>query len=115
MSNPAPLPIYSIDSSSLMEWQGRYYPTDVFAGLVAKVDELIAAGRMLAPALVKDEIAAVGTAGLIDWTENHAGIFVPTAEVLAAAQAIQNHFTGLRDPKAEYEEADAYIIALARM
>lgn len=115
MSNPTPLPIYSVDSSSLMEWQGRYYPTDVFAGLVAKFDELIAAGRVLAPALVKDEIGAVGTAGLIDWTENHAGIFVPTAEVLASAQAIQNQFAGLRDPKAEYEEADAYIVALARM
>jgi hypothetical protein len=115
MSDPAPLPIYSIDSSSLMEWQGRYYPTDVFPSLAAIVDELAAAGRMLAPALVKEEIDAVGTAGLIDWTENHSGIFVPTAEVLAAAQAIQNQFTGLRDPKAEYEEADAYVIALARM
>jgi hypothetical protein len=115
MSDPTPAPIYSVDSSSLMEWQGRYYPTDVFPGLLAKLDELIVAGRMFAPALVKDEIAAVGTAGLIDWTENHAGIFVPIAEVLAAAQAIQNQFTGLRDPKAEYEEADAYVIALARM
>jgi hypothetical protein len=115
MSNPASLPVYSVDSSSLMEWQGRYYPPDVFSGLVVKVDELIAAGRILAPALVKDEIGAVGTAGLIDWTEKNAGIFVPTAEVLAAAQTIQNQFAGLRDPKAEYEEADAYVVALARM
>jgi hypothetical protein len=98
-----------------MEWQGRFYPTDVFAGLVANVDALIAAERILAPALVKDEIGAVGTAGLIEWTENHAGIFVPTVEVLAEAQAIQNQFAGLRDPRAEYEEADAYVIALARM
>jgi len=29
------------------------------------------------------------------------------------AQSIQNQFTGLRDPRAEYEEADAYVIALA--
>lgn len=115
MSNPTSPPIYSVDSSSLMEWQGRYYPTDVFAGLVASVDALIAAERILAPALVKDEIGAVGTAGLIEWTEKHAGIFVPTVEVLAEAQAIQNQFAGLRDPKAEYEEADAYVIALARM
>lgn len=115
MSDPAPLPIYSVDSSSLMEWQGRYYPTDVFPGVVAKFDELVTAGRILAPTLVKDEIGAVGTAGLVDWTENHAGIFIPTADVLAEAQAIQNQFAGLRDPKAEYEEADAYVIALARM
>jgi hypothetical protein len=114
MSNPASLPVYSVDSSSLMDWQARYFPTDVFAGLVTKVEELIAAGRFVAPELVKAEVRAVGSAGLVDWTENHAGIFVPTVELLARAQAIQNQFTGFRDPKAEYEEADAYVIALAK-
>lgn len=99
----------------MMDWQGRYFPTDVFTGLVDRVEELIAAGRFIAPALVKEEVGAVGTAGLIAWTENHAGIFIPTAEVLAETQAIQNQFAGLRDPKAEYEEADAYVIALAKM
>lgn len=115
MSNPAATPIYSVDSSSLMDWQGRYFPTDVFTGLVGRVEELVVAGRFIAPALVREEVGAVGTAGLIAWTESHDGIFVPTAEVLADAQAIQNQFTGLRDPKAEFEEADAYVIALARM
>ncbi|MBM3845180.1 MAG: DUF4411 family protein, partial [Verrucomicrobia bacterium] len=78
MSNPGALPVYSVDSSSLMDWQGRYFPTDVFTGLVAKVEELIEAGRFNCPALVKEELGAVGTAGLVDWAENHAGIFVPT-------------------------------------
>ena len=115
MSNPAPAPIYSIDSSSLMDWQARYYPTDVFAGLIERMDTLIEAKRLFAPALVKEEIGAVGTVGLIQWTESHKGIFVPTIEVLAETQAIQDQFTGLRDPRAEYEEADAYVIALAKM
>jgi hypothetical protein len=115
MSNPSVLPIYSVDSSSLMDWQGRYFPSDVFPGLLARVEDLIAAGRFIAPALVKEEIGAVGTSGLVDWAENHAGIFVPTAELLAEAQTIQNQFTGLRDPRAEFEEADAYVIALARL
>jgi hypothetical protein len=115
MSNPAAASIYAVDSSSLMDWQGRYFPTDVFPGLVEKVEGLIMAERFIAPALVKEEVGAVGTAGLIEWTEEHAGIFIPTAEVLAEAQAIQNQFAGLRDPRAEYEEADAYVIALARM
>lgn len=99
----------------MMDWQGRYFPTDVFIGLVDRVEELAAAGRFIAPALVKEEVGAVGTVSLIAWTENHAGIFVPTSEVLVEAQAIQNQFAGLRDPKAEYEEADAYVIALAKM
>ncbi len=98
-----------------MDWQGRYYPPDVFVGIVAGVDALISAERFIAPALVQEELQAVGTAGLIQWAENHAGIFTPTAEVLAEAQMIQNQFTGLRDPRAEYEEADAYVIALAKM
>jgi hypothetical protein len=115
MNNPTTQQTYAVDSSSLMDWQGRYFPTDVFTGLVERVEELVVARRFIAPALVKEEVEAVGTAGLIAWTERHAGMFVPTAEVLAEAQAIQNQFAGLRDPKAEFEEADAYIIALARM
>ena len=115
MSNPAPSQIYSIDNSSLMDWQARYYPTDVFSGLVERMDSLIDAQRGFAPALVKEEIGAVGTTGVIQWAESHAGIFVPTSELLAETLAIQNQFTGLRDPRAEYEEADAYVIALAKM
>ena len=98
-----------------MDWQGRYFPPDVFPGLVDRVEDLIAAGRFISPALVKEEVAAVGTTDLIAWTENHAEIFVPTVAILAEAQAIQNQFAGLSDPRAEYEEADAYVIALARI
>ena len=115
MSDAAGEQIYSVDSSTLMDWQARYYPSDVFKTLLQKVEQLIAAERFLAPALVNDEIKAVGTADLIGWADARPRIFVPTAELLAEAQAIQNQFAGLRDPKAEYEEADAYVIALARM
>lgn len=115
MSNPAPAQIYSVDTSSLMDWQARYYPTDVFSGLIERMDSQIASQRIFAPALVKEEIGAVGTAGLIQWAENRTEIFVPISELLAETLAIQNQFTGLRDPRAEYEEADAYVIALAKM
>lgn len=57
----------------------------------------------------------VATGGLVEWTVANASIFVPTASHLVDAQAIQNRFTGLRDPRAEFEEADAYVIALAKM
>ena len=98
-----------------MDWQARNYPTDVFTGLIASIDTLIAAGRFVAPALVKEEISVVGTAELIDWTDNHSGVFIPNAAVLSETLAIQNQFAGLRDPRAAYEEADAYVIALAKM
>ena len=97
-----------------MDWQARYYPTDVFGTLNERVSDLVAKGRVLAPALVREEIKAVGTNDLNKWVVANSGIFVPTADILADAQAIQNQFVGLRDPKAEHEEADAYVIALAK-
>ena len=114
MSDGAPQPIYSVDSSSFMDWQARYYPSDVFTTLVTRVDTLISGNRFMASALVREEIGVVGTASLIDWADARSAIFVPTVQLLTDAQGIQNQFTGLRDPKAEYEEADAYVIALAR-
>lgn len=115
MSDGTPEPPYSVDTSSLMEWQARYYPLDVFPSVAASVSSLVGANRFLAAALVHEEIQAVGTAELISWAKENETIFVPTPEVLAEALSIQNQFAGLRDPKAEFEEADAYVIALARM
>ncbi|MGO8755052.1 MAG: DUF4411 family protein [Gallionellaceae bacterium] len=115
MTNGTARMLYSVDSSSFMDWQARYYPTDVFADILNQVDALIGDERFWAPALVKEELGIVGTGGLIAWGKSRASIFVPTGELLGEAQSIQNSFPGLRDPKAEYEEADAYVIALARL
>ena len=106
---------YSVDTNAFMDWQARYYPTDVFKGLAAQIVGLVATGRLRAAALVREEIDAVGTPELVGWAKANASVFVPTQDLLADALAIQNQFPGLRDPKAEYEEADAYVIALARL
>lgn len=98
-----------------MDWQARYYPADVFAGLLGEVDTLIAVGRLFAPALVREELSSVGTGDLKAWAKARPDIFVPTGDLLAEAQAIQNAFPGLRDPKAEFEEADTYVVALAKL
>src|ERR1700677_2503126 len=115
MAEPSPKTIYSIDTSSLMDWQGRYYPVDVFTGIVEKVESLIVNGRMIAPALVKEEVEAVGTTELIKWVKSQSEMFVPTQTILSEALQIQSQFAGLLDPKATHEEADAYVIALAKM
>lgn len=107
--------VYSVDTNSFMDWQARYYPTDVFKSLIARMDDLAATGRIQAAALVREEIDAVGTPELVSWAKTNAGIFVRTQDLLADALVIQNQFPGLRDPKAEHEEADAYVIALARL
>lgn len=106
--------VYSIDTNSLMDWQARVYPIDVFASLLGRMGELIESKRLIAADLVREEAEAVGTAGLIEWVHANGGMFVPTGDLLADSLTIQNQFTGLRDPKAEYEEADPYVIALAK-
>jgi Domain of unknown function (DUF4411) len=115
MSKGAPEPPYSVDTSSLMEWQARYYPLDVFPSVATNVTTLIRAGRFLAAGVVHEEIQAVGTSELINWANENEAMFIPTPDVLAEALSIQNQFAGLSDPKAEFEEADAYVVALARM
>ena len=81
----------------------------------APADDLVNAKQLFAPALVRAELDKVGNAGLRQWTDDYARIFVPTEELLKQAQVIQRQFPGLLDPRAEFEEADAYVIALARL
>ena len=98
-----------------MDWQARHYPVDVFSGLVGRVGGLVRSRRLFPPALVREEIENVGTTGLSQWASDNAAIFVPTGDLLREAQTIQGQFPGFLDPKAEFEEADAYVIALARL
>lgn len=107
--------VYCIDTNVLMDWQARYFPTDVFASLIMKVDGLIAESRFVAPSLVEEELGAVGTADLTLWSKQRSQVFVPLEEVFREGLSIQGRFPGLKDPKAEYEEADAFVIALARL
>ncbi len=95
--------------------QARYYPTDVFFSLLDKVDSLLEEKRIFVAEIVREELTAVGTPELVAWAKARSGLFVPLADVLAEAQQIQNRFPGLLDPKAEYEEADTYVIALAKI
>ena len=115
MSDEPQRMMYSVDTNVFMDWHVRYYPTDIFPTLVVKLDDMIAAGQILCPVIVKEELDAVGTAQLSEWAKNRAQIFVPLVEVLAQGLSIQSRFPGMKDPKALYEEADAYVIALAAL
>lgn len=108
-------PPYAVDTSAFMEWQARYYPTDIFTTLKTRIDDLIDEKRLFSPELVQEELTAVGTPDLTAWAVANPSLWVPTTELLSATLGIQNKFPGLRDPKAEFEEADAYVIALAQM
>lgn len=115
MSNGAVGSIYSVDTASLMDWHVRFYPVDVFPGLVRLFDGLIAEKRVLIAETVNDEIKSVGSAGLQAWAKDRKAIFEPTAEHLAEALKIEGAYPGMKDPRAPYTEADAYVIAVAKL
>lgn len=115
MTEPALGTVYVMDTNVFMDWQARYYPTDIFASLLDRVDGLISARRCFAPQLVEEELGAVGTTELKDWADAHPSLFVPLADMIGEAVKIQSRFPGLLDPKATFEEADAYVIAYAKL
>lgn len=107
-------PPYVVDTNIFMDWQARHYPTGVFVSLLKCIDELIDSKRCVAPALVREEIDAVGTNELIGWAGDRPQIWVPDETIFAESMSIQGQFPGLLDPKAEFEEADSYVIGLAQ-
>jgi len=115
MSSSGVESIYSVDTSSLMDWHDRWYPVDVFPGLIKLFDGMIEQKRVLIAETVDEEIKAVGSAGLQSWAKTRKAIFEPTAAHLAEALNIEGAYPGMKDPRAPYTEADAYVIAVAKL
>ena len=107
--------VYVVDTSAFMDWQDRLYPEDVFPSLVDRVDALISSGRLVSVDLVRDEVNAMGSAGLQAWAKARSPIFDPKANHLAGALTIEGAYPALKDPRSVHDEADAYVIALAQM
>lgn len=99
-----------------MDWQARFYPTDVFVGLQARIEGLIAGGKLRAPQIVQEELEIVGTPDLKRWARSQGGLFVPLEpELQAEAAAIQNRYPELVDARSGHESADPWVIALAKL
>ena len=108
---------YSVDTNVFLDWQARSYPTDIFSTLRENVSLLIKEKRFYSPKLVEEELKNVSatTSDLLAWVKSQSGLFVPLKGLVTEAVNIQSRFPGLLDPKAEHEEADAYVIALAKI
>lgn len=106
--------IYSFDTNTFMDWQARYYPVDVFPSIKVALESLISTGKGVAVDVVLEEINAVGTPELSAWAKGQAGLFVPLeAAIQQEAARIQAKYPDLMDAGKIYEDADAYVIALA--
>lgn len=115
MSDGSGQAIYIVDTSALMDWHDRYYPSDTFPTLVQLIDELINADRFRSVELVHDELKKMGSKALQEWANARSAIFDLTANHLAKALEVKGQFPALTDPNALFEEADAYVIALGHI
>lgn len=103
-----------LDTSALMDWHDRYYPSDVFRSLVVPVDTLIGQDRLISVELVHEEIRHMGSSALQSWVRQRANIFDPIENHLAQALIVLGRFLALQNPNVQFEDADAYVIALAQ-
>lgn len=101
---------YSIDTSALINWWIEDYSPDVFPGLLPRMENLIAEGRLRAVRSVKDELSP---GDLRNWCVAQADFFVDEDGAIQnrVAQLMANY----QNPKKVrgIDKADPFVIALA--
>ena len=106
--------IYIVDTSTWIDLS-QNYPNDVFSGLWTNIANLIKQQRILSPKLVLKEIEQGADDELTKWCKTKDRMFLDSNSIVIgyAAEIIQS-FPSLINPYATREEADPFIIALAR-
>ena len=106
-------PIYCIDTSSILVWFVDTYPPAIFPGLVARMEELIDAGRLRAPRAVFDEIRPGDDCHT--WAKAQTALFLEeTVSVQRIVrQLMATHHDPVR-PTAGISGADPFVIAMAK-
>jgi hypothetical protein len=108
--------MYSIDTNIYLDWWVRRYPEDIFPTYRSQVEGLIAAGKWQAVERVQHEINHVGTPALKTWAKSQRSQFIAhDASLMSEANKISAGYPGLIDVYATSDEADRYVIALAKM
>lgn len=109
---------YSIDTSSLIDGWFRVYPREVFPCVWEKVEELIAQGRLWAPAGVLKELTPPPrtNSSLYDWAKDHDELFVEEDdEVQAAGKSVLAMYPELIPQHSARSLEDPFVIGLARI
>lgn len=108
--------MYSIDTNIYVDWFDRRYPIYIFPSVQKAIEELVNQKKIFSPERVFEEINSVGSKGLKSWSKNHKQLFLPHNEQLQdEANNIQFDFPDLIDNTTPYDEADRWIIALAKI
>lgn len=106
--------MYSVDTNVFMDWWERRYPPDIFISLRERFEHLVNEGKIFAPKIVLTEIERVASRELKNWAKARSGIFLPHDEsIQLEVGKIIDRFL-INDPDSLYEEADPFVIALAK-
>jgi hypothetical protein len=80
------------------------------------MEELVSSKKLFAPTRVRKEINDVGSPGLQQWAKEHKEIFIQHEEELQEiAVKIQHDYPDLIDTTTLEDEADRWVIALAKL
>jgi hypothetical protein len=107
------LPIYCIDTSSILVWFVDTYPPAIFPGLVTRMEELLDAGRLRTPRAVLDEIRPGDTCH--DWAKVQTALFIE--ESIAVQRIVRQIMARHHDPAKPTKGisgADPFVIAMAK-
>lgn len=105
--------IYIIDTSSLIELKD-HYPRDIFPGVWNKIEDLYRNKRLISPQKVKEEINRVDD-DLKKWVNIKKKMFVKPDEIqIQKLIEIIKENPNFVDPAKTEDEADPFLIALAR-
>ncbi|MFD3836858.1 DUF4411 family protein [Streptomyces sp. NPDC058642] len=110
------MPVYSVDTSALLDGLERYYPQATFPALWEKVDKLVEEGRFFVSEEVWEE-ACTHDAAAKEWLEGHGKekIVIPTdVAVVGDVQTILASYPKLVANMKGRNRADAFVIAVAK-
>jgi hypothetical protein len=106
---------YSLDSSFFIDLWSREgkFPKDIFVGIWEALVEGIDKGEIIAPEVVRDELANTDEAALKRWLAEHDGMFVPleTGQLGPLTEIVRRYPAYANSPR---NLADPAVIALAK-
>jgi len=107
---------YSIDTSAILEGWTRLYPPDVAPGLWEKLEELVAAGELIATEEVLVELKKKEDDAAYKWAQRQRAMFKPIdANIQQAVAIILKNHTRLIEANRNRSSADPFVIGLAQV
>jgi hypothetical protein len=105
--------IYCIDTSSILLWFVEIYPPTILPGLVARMEQLVDAGRLRSPKAEFSEIRPGDDCHA--WARAQTALFLdePVAVQRIVRQLMATHYDPARPTKG-ISGADPFVIAMAK-